>query len=93
MADAYYFVGVVVGLPLVILLLAMLVGRRVRDSGSEELDWQPTRSPEREAELVVNDIDQMRASVNELRRESSKRSLEQAAKRSLDQAGERPQSA
>ena len=76
-----YFLAMVLGLPLVIGLLAVLVVYLFRDSDAEVLDWKPTRSPEREAELSINDIDQMRASLNDLRRRrgAGERSLEQAA--------------
>jgi hypothetical protein len=80
-ANAYYL-GMVIGLPLVLLLLAMLVGYIFPDADAEVLDWKPTRSPEREAELSISDIDQMRASLNELRRRrgASTRSAGPAAK-------------
>jgi hypothetical protein len=80
MADAY-FVGMAFGFPLMILLLSMLAGFLSRRSDAEVLDWKPTRSPEREAELSLNDISQMRASLNDLRhrRGESERSLKQAA--------------
>jgi hypothetical protein len=81
MADVY-FVGMAFGFPLMILVLSMLAGYLSRRSDAEVLDWKPTRSPEREAELALNDIDQMRASLNDLRhrRGESERSLKQAAK-------------
>ena len=77
-----YFVVMVFGFPLMILALSLLVGYLSRRSDAEVLDWKPTRSPEREAELAVNDVDQMRASLNELRRRrgAPERSLEQAAR-------------
>jgi hypothetical protein len=62
--------------------VAMLVGYIFPDADAEVLDWKPTRSPEREAELSISDIDQMRASLNELRRRrgASTRSAGPAAK-------------
>jgi hypothetical protein len=76
-----YFLAMALGFPLVILLLALVGGYLSRRSDAEVLDWKPTRSPEREAELSINDIDQMRASLNDLRRRrgAGERSLEQAA--------------
>jgi hypothetical protein len=62
-----YFLAIVLGFPLVILLLALLGGYLYRGRDAQLLDWKPTRSPEREAELSINDIDQMRASLNDLR--------------------------
>jgi hypothetical protein len=46
-----YFLSMVLGLPLVILALALLAGHFHRDGYAELLDWKPTRSPEREVEL------------------------------------------
>jgi len=83
-----YFLGMVLGVPLVIFLIAVLVGYLYRDSDAEVdakvLDWKPTRSPEREAELALSDVDQMRASLSELRRRRG------ARERASEQAGEHP---
>ena len=70
MASAY-FLGMVVGVPLALALLAVLAGYLFRDSDAEVLDWRPTRSPEREAELQLSELDQMRASLEALRRRHS----------------------
>lgn len=66
MASAY-FLGMVVGVPLALALLAVLAGYLFRYSDAEVLDWRPTRSPEREAELQLGEVDQMRASLDALR--------------------------
>lgn len=66
MASAY-FLGMVVGVPLALALLAVFAGYLFRDSDAEVLDWRPTRSPEREAELQLGELDQMRASLDALR--------------------------
>lgn len=83
-----YFLGMVLGVPLVIFLIAVLVGYLYRDSDAEVnakvLDWKPTRSPEREAELALGDVDQMRASLSELRRRRG------ARERASEQAAEHP---
>ncbi len=63
-----YFLAIALGFPLVILLLALDGGYLYRGRDAELLGWKPTRSPEREAELAINDINQMRASLNDLRR-------------------------
>ncbi len=55
--------GLVAG---VIAILAL--GRFYPGSGAEVLDWKPTRSPEAEAQNELDDIDQMLAAQNELRR-------------------------
>ena len=76
-----YFAAMAFGVPLLIFGLSVLVGYMGRRSDAEVLDWKPTRSPEREAALAVSDVDQMRASLNELRRRrgAPERALEQAA--------------
>jgi hypothetical protein len=66
MASAY-FIGMVVGVPLALALLGVLAGYLFRYSDAEVLDWRPTRSPEREAELQLGELDQMRASLEALR--------------------------
>jgi hypothetical protein len=70
MASAY-FLGMVVGVPLALALLAILSGYLFRYSDAEVLDWRPTRSPQREAELQLSELDQMRASLEALRQRRS----------------------
>ncbi len=69
--ESAYFMGMVVGVPLAIALLAILSGYLFRDSDAEVLDWRPTRSPEREAELQLSELDQLRASLTALRQRQS----------------------
>jgi hypothetical protein len=85
---SFYFLVMVLGIPLIIGLLAIVVGYLYRghDAGylyrddAEVLDWKPTRSPETEARLHSDEIDQLLAAQNELRRRrgAPERSLEQA---------------
>jgi hypothetical protein len=63
-----YFLAMTLGVPLVMLALAMLAAHFHGDGCAELLDWQPTRSPQREAELELSDIDQMLAAQNRHRR-------------------------
>jgi hypothetical protein len=70
MASAY-FLGMVVGVPLALALLAILAGYLFRYSDAEVIDWRPTRSPQREAELQLSELDQMRASLEVLRQRRS----------------------
>ena len=46
----------------------LLLGRFYPGSGADQLRWRPTRSPELEAELELDDIDQMLDAQNEMRR-------------------------
>jgi hypothetical protein len=81
MAGVYFWI-VGLGVPLSLLAIAMLAGLFARD-GYPELDWKPTRSPRREAELELNEIDQMLAAQNRYRR------LRGAPERSLEEISER----
>jgi preprotein translocase subunit SecG len=56
----------------------ILLGAFSRRSATDILDWKPTRSPHAEAENEADDIEQMVAAQNELRRRRGKpeRSLE-----------------
>ena len=46
----------------------LLVGHYYPGSGADLVDWKPTRSPEVEAELEVDDVQQMIDAQNEMRR-------------------------
>ena len=78
-----YFFSMVLGLPLVILALALLAGHFSRGGYAELLDWKPTRSPELEVELELGDIEQMLAAQNRHRRRRG------APERTLAQVSER----
>jgi hypothetical protein len=64
-----YFLAMVLGLPAVIVAIALLAGHLHKDGYSELLDWKPTRSPQREVELELGELDQMLAAQNRYRRE------------------------
>jgi len=79
MAQTYFFV-MAVGVPLGLLIIA-IAGAHFYGGGSEELlDWKPTRSPKREAELQLDEVRQMLAAQNRYRRQrgAPERSLEEA---------------
>ncbi len=78
-----YFLSMVIGFPLVILALALIAGHFHRDGYAELLDWKPTRSPEREVELELGDIEQMLNAQNRHRRRRG------GAERTLAQVRER----
>ena len=50
----------------------LALGRWWPGSGAEQVDWRPTRSPEVEAELELDDVDQMLEAQNERRRASGR---------------------
>jgi hypothetical protein len=74
-----YFLVMVVGVPLGILVIAIVSSYLYRGGNEEILDWKLTRSPEREAELQLGDVDQMLAAQNRYRRQrgAPERSLEE----------------
>ena len=51
-----------------IVLLLVLLARAYPGSGADLVDWRPTRSPELEAQLEVEDLEQMIEAQNEYRR-------------------------
>jgi hypothetical protein len=84
MTDETYFLLVVLGLPLALVVIAMLGGFFYRGGYERLLDWRSTRSPSREAEVQLGDIDQVLAAVNRYRRMrgAPERSLQEVTDRS-----------
>ncbi len=60
------------GLVAFFLLTTILLGVFSKRSALEILDWKPTRSPEVEAENEIDDVEQMIAAQNEIRRRLGK---------------------
>jgi hypothetical protein len=77
--EQTYFLVMVFGFPLGLLVIAMLGSYLYRGGSSELLDWKPTRSPKREAELQLNEVHEMLAAQNRYRRQrgAPERSLEE----------------
>jgi hypothetical protein len=65
----------VLGMGLVVLAILLAIGKWYPGSGAEQVDWRPTRSPEVEAELELDDIDQMLEAQNARRRASGRPEL------------------
>ena len=61
-----------------IVLIFLALGKWYPGSGAEQVDWRPTRSPELEAELELEDVDQMLEAQNERRRRSGRPELTEA---------------
>jgi hypothetical protein len=80
MTPTSYFLIMVLGTPLVLLVIAIFAGRSYRDGYERLLDWKATRSPEREVELD-GDTRQMLSALNRYRRlrGAPERSIEQIA--------------
>ena len=70
---AFVFLG---GLVAIGIFLA--IGRWYPGSGAEQVDWRPTRSPEVEAELEIDDVDQMIEAQNRRRRASGRPEVTEA---------------
>ena len=63
--------GALIGL----FLLFYAIGKWYPGSGAEQVDWRPTRSPELEAQLEMEDLDQMLEAQNERRRRTGRPEL------------------
>ena len=59
----------------VVLIIFLAIGKYYPGSGAEQVDWRPTRSPELEAELELDDIDQMLEAQNARRRRDGRREI------------------
>ena len=59
---------VTVGMIILIAAVLVLVARAYPGSGADLVDWKPTRSHEVEAQLELDDVEQMLAAQNEYRR-------------------------
>jgi hypothetical protein len=66
--DGAFFLGFL----LILFLIFAAIGKYHPVSGAEVLDWKPTRSPEVEAELELDDVDQMLEAQNARRRASGR---------------------
>jgi hypothetical protein len=62
------FILLTLGMVGVIVLLLVLLARAYPGSGADLVDWRPTRSPELEAQLEVEDVSQMIEAQNAYRR-------------------------
>lgn len=82
--------GVFVFASLVFLFLLFLaIGRWYPGSGAEQVDWRPTRSPELEVQLELDDVDQMIEAQNERRRSSGRPEISEDGMRAEVAAQER----
>jgi hypothetical protein len=52
--------------------ILLALGKWYPGSGAEQVDWRPTRSPEVEAELELEDVEQMLEAQNARRRASGR---------------------
>ena len=62
----------VFGALVAVFLIFYAIGKWYPGSGAEQVDWRPTRSPEVEAELEMEDMQQMLDAQNERRRRTGR---------------------
>jgi hypothetical protein len=62
------FMLISVGVIAFLVLCLVLVARAYPGSGADLVDWKPARSPELEAQLELDDVQQMLDAQNEYRR-------------------------
>jgi hypothetical protein len=72
------FAAFVVFGTLVVVGIFLAIGRWYPGSGAEQVDWRPTRSPEVEAELELDDVDQMIEAQNIRRRKTGRPEVTEA---------------
>ena len=72
------FAAFVVFGSLVVVGIFLAIGRWYPGSGADQVDWRPTRSPEVEAELEIDDVDQMIEAQNRRRRASGRPEVTEA---------------
>ncbi len=68
MREPVDFILLTLGMVGFIVLLLVLLARAYPGSGADLVDWRPTRSPELEAQLEVEDLSQMIEAQNDYRR-------------------------
>ena len=69
------FVLITLGMIGLIVLVLVLLARAYPGSGADLVDWKPTRSHEVEAQLEIDDVQQMLEAQNEYRRRRGAREL------------------
>ena len=74
---------------LVVIGIFLAIGKWYPGSGAEQVDWRPTRSPEVEAELEIDDVDQMIEAQNARRRASGRHEITEDDVRAQVAADER----
>jgi hypothetical protein len=74
---------------LVVIGIFLAIGKWYPGSGAEQVDWRLTRSPEVEAELEIDDVDQMIEAQNARRRASGRREITEDDVRAQVAADER----
>src|SRR5688572_7921598 len=66
------FSAFVFGSIVVVFLILIALGKYYPGNGLDQVDWQPTRSPEVEVQNEIDDLDQMLEAQNERRRRTGR---------------------
>ena len=74
---------------LVVIGIFLAIGKWYPGSGADQVDWRLTRSPEVEAELELDDVDQMIEAQNRRRRASGRTEITEDDVRAQVAADER----
>jgi hypothetical protein len=72
------FVLITLAMVAFIVLCLVLLARAYPGSGADLVDWRPSRSPELEAQLEMEDLSQMIEAQNKMRRRRGKPDLTEA---------------
>jgi hypothetical protein len=72
------FMLITLGMVGFIVLCLVLLARAYPGSGADLVDWRPSRSPEVEAQLELDDVAQMIEAQNKMRRRRGKPELTEA---------------
>jgi hypothetical protein len=75
------FMLLTVGMLALIIGVLLVVGHFYQGSAAELVDWQPTRSPEVEAQNEIDDVRQMLEAQNEMRRRRGAPEVDEGALR------------
>jgi len=75
------FVLLTLGMLALIIGVLLVIGHFYQGSAAELVDWQPTRSPEVEAQNEIDDVRQMLEAQNEMRRRRGAPEVDEGALR------------
>ena len=72
------YIFLTLGMVALLVLALVLLARAYPGSGADLVDWKPTRSYETEAQLELEDVQQMIEAQNEMRRRRGKAEITEA---------------
>jgi hypothetical protein len=75
------FIFLTLGMLALIIGVLLVIGHFYEGSSADLVDWQPTRSPEVEAQNEIDDLQQMLDAQNEMRRRRGAAEIDERALR------------